>query len=212
MKIFPDFKYGWLPEEFQTRLPQELDFVKEAKNCKRCYSTFSHNPNIAVPKVYDDLTSERVLTMSFEKGISATNVQEMHKQGMDLKKVAKVISEAFVYMIYEKGFVHSDPHPGNIHVRQVKMADGTMDVQVVLLDHGIYTDLTKETRLSYTKLWRGILTQNEGKIKQASKELGADFHELFTSMIVNRKYEDVMDEKQALQTKSRLGAQSGDKA
>lgn len=73
------------------------------------------------------------------------------------------------------------------------------------MDHGIYTSLTNETRLSYTKLWRGILTQNETKIKEASKELGSDFHELFTSMIVNRKYSDVMDEKNAFRTKSRLG-------
>jgi len=205
MMVFPDFKYGWLPEEFQVRLPNELDFKKEAKNAKRCKEIFKNNPNVAVPSVYDELTSERVLTMSFESGISATNVQEMHRQGMDLKRVARLISESFIHMIFEKGFVHSDPHPGNIFVRPKKMADGTQDVEVVLLDHGIYTDLTQETRLSYTKLWRGILTQNELKIKQASKELGADFFELFTSMIVNRKYEDVMDERSAYKTKSRLG-------
>ena len=79
MAIFPDFKYGWLPEEFQNRLPLELDFVKESKNCERCGIIFAKNPNVAVPKVYHDFTTERILTMSFEKGISATNVKEMHK-------------------------------------------------------------------------------------------------------------------------------------
>jgi predicted unusual protein kinase regulating ubiquinone biosynthesis (AarF/ABC1/UbiB family) len=74
MKIFPDFKYGWLPEEFKVRLPNELDFVKEANNAKRCKNIFKDNKNVAVPTVYDDWTTERVLTMSFEKGISATNV------------------------------------------------------------------------------------------------------------------------------------------
>ena len=62
-----------------------------------------------------------------------------------------------------------------------------------------------DTRLAYTKLWRGILTQNEQKIKEASKELGADFYELFTAMIVNRTYEDVMDEKKSHNMKARLG-------
>ena len=122
---------------------------------------FKGNPNIAVPKVYNNLTNERVLTMSFERGIPATHVKEMHAQGIDLKKAAKIISEAFSFMIYEKGFVHSDPHPGNIFVRPITKSDGTKDLQIVLLDHGIYTNLTNEVRLGYTKLWRGILTQNE---------------------------------------------------
>ena len=82
---------------------------------------------------------------------------------------------------------------------------GKDDIQVVLLDHGIYTNLTTATRLSYTKLWRGILTQNEQRIREASIELGADFYELFTSMIVNRKYEDVMEKKDRHNLKARLG-------
>ena len=68
----------------------------------------------------------------------------------------------------------------------------------MILDHGIYTELSKETRLSYTKLWRGILVQDELTIREASAELGADFYQLFTAMIVNRTYEDVMEKKKNL--------------
>lgn len=75
-------------------------------------------------------------------------------------------------MIFKEGFVHADPHPGNLFVRP--MVDGTP--QLVILDHGIYTELSHETRLSYTKLWRGILSQDEMAIKEASHELGADFY------------------------------------
>ena len=57
-------------------------------------------------------------------------------------------------MIFEEGFVHADPHPGNLFVR--KRQDGACEL--VILDHGIYTELTQETKLSYTKLWRGILS------------------------------------------------------
>lgn len=109
-------------------------------------------------------------------------------------------------MIYEQGFVHSDPHPGNLFARKfINPKTGKEDVQLVILDHGIYTQLTKETRLSYTKLWRGILSQDEQMIKESSKELGADFYELFTAIIVNRTYDDVMKSDNAHKTKSRLG-------
>ena len=144
--------------------------------------------------------------MSFETGIPVSHVREMHEKGIDLKRCAKLISEAFSHMIYEEGFVHSDPHPGNIFVRP-KESDGTTkgSIEIVLLDHGIYTDMNKETRLSYNKLWRGIITQNERKLKEASRELGADIHELFAGMIVGRTWPDIMNEKNLYNTKTRLG-------
>ena len=66
-------------------------------------------------------------------------------------------------------------------------------LELVLLDHGIYADITKSSRLSYTKLWRGILSQDEDMIKTASRELDVQFPELFASMVVNRRYEDIMN-------------------
>ena len=54
-------------------------------------------------------------------------------------------------------------------------------------------------------MWRGVLTQNEDKIKEASKELGADFYQMMVGIIVNRTWEDVMDEKKKVHLKSRLG-------
>jgi aarF domain-containing kinase len=104
-------------------------------------------------------------------------------------------------MIFEAGFVHADPHPGNLFAR--KTASG--DVQLVILDHGLYTELEENTRIAYAKLWRGILSQDELQIKHASCELGADFFQLFTAMIVNRTYDDVMDKKRTLKMKARLG-------
>jgi aarF domain-containing kinase len=206
--VFPDFRYGWLPHEFKTRLPQELDFVKEASNADKCRQLFAEKKDtrVYIPKVYHDFTRERVLTMSFEEGIPVSHVREMHEQGINLKKLSSLISESFIYMIYEKGFVHSDPHPGNMFVRRKK---GTKnDIELVILDHGIYTDLPENTRLSYTKLWRGILSQDEQMIRESSKELGADFYELFAAIIVNRTYDDIMKKEKHVQTNSRLGQQT----
>lgn len=64
--FFPNFKYGWLPEQFRSKLPLELDYFIEADNCKRCGEIFKDNPRVKVPKVFDEFTRNRVLVMSFE--------------------------------------------------------------------------------------------------------------------------------------------------
>ena len=106
-------------------------------------------------------------------------------------------------MIFKEGFIHADPHPGNLFVR--KTGPGPRDVELVILDHGIYTELPKDTRWSYTKLWRGVLAQDESLVREASSDLGCDFHQLFASMVVNRKFEDIMDKSKKSQMKTRLG-------
>jgi aarF domain-containing kinase len=186
-------------------LPLELDFRKEAVNCRRCRDIFKDNDYVSVPKVYDDLVKERILTMSFELGTPVTHVRKLYDQGIDLKELAKLISDTFCHMIFKEGFVHADPHPGNLMVRRSPI-DGKP--QLVVLDHGIYTEFKNDDRLSYTKLWRGILGQDEMLMKEASHELGADFYQLFTSMIVNRKFEDVMDVDKKKAMKARLGDQN----
>ena len=200
-RLFPDFKYGWLASEFKARLPRELDFSIEAENADRCRCIFSGNPRVKVPDIYHKYTRGRVLVMSCEEGVPVTHVKQMLKEGIDLKQLSLLISQAFNKMIFEEGFVHADPHPGNLFAR--RMPNG--QVQLVILDHGIYTALSEDTRLSYTKLWRGILSQDETMIKHASHELGADFFQLFTAMIVNRTYDDVMDKEKKVKMKARLG-------
>jgi predicted unusual protein kinase regulating ubiquinone biosynthesis (AarF/ABC1/UbiB family) len=73
-KLFPEFKYSWLAEEFRAKLPVELDFRIEAKNAIRCAEIFKNNKRVKVPKIYLELTGERMLTMSFETGISVAHV------------------------------------------------------------------------------------------------------------------------------------------
>ena len=79
-------------------------------------------------------------------------------------KLNKLISNSFIQMIYKDGFVHADPHPGNLFIRKkttshVKQNGGKVgDLELVILDHGIYTTLSDDTRHNYVKLWRGILS------------------------------------------------------
>ena len=65
-------------------------------------------------------------------------------------------------MIFKYGFVHSDPHPGNIMVRRAPGGG----VQVVLLDHGIYQRLTREEREMFCELWTSLVTLDNRRVKE----------------------------------------------
>lgn len=196
-KVFPDFKYGWFSREMRINLPIEIDFRNEAVNAKRAKKIFEGEPNIVVPAVYDDYTTERVLTMSFEEGTSIGHVRDLQAQGIDVSQVSYTISRLFNDLIFRHGFVHADPHPGNVYVRK----DENGKAVVVLLDHGSYQELDDKTRLAYTKLWRGILEQNKKNLKEASTDLGVEYFELFTAMVSNRTYDDVMEEENRMKAK-----------
>lgn len=77
--------------------------------------------------------------------------------------------EVFAEMIFIHGFVHGDPHPGNILVSP----EGPNGFTLVILDHGIYKQLDEGFRQDYCQLWKAMILQDTHKIQQLGEQLGA---------------------------------------
>jgi aarF domain-containing kinase len=100
-----------------------------------------------------EYSNDKVLVMSFEEGSSITNLEYLRKNNIDFKQVSTYLSDVFYKQIFEFGFVHSDPHPGNIFVRKEK-ENGKVTTKIILLDHGLYRDYDETFRYNYCNLWR----------------------------------------------------------
>jgi ubiquinone biosynthesis protein len=134
-------------DEFARFTRTEFDFLVEAStaNRLRCEAC----GGVLIPQVIGDLTSRRVLTMTFTEGVSLARVLTLEAQG-DRAAVRKLLpyfdrgltlrnlSRASLGQFFDSGFFHGDPHPGNILVRP--------DNQIVLLDFGIFGELTPQGR------------------------------------------------------------------
>lgn len=185
--IFPDFQYVWLAEETKKNLPKELDFVKEGEHCERVAKMYSHFKFLKVPKIHWELSSERVLTMEYCEGGKVDDREYMKKHNIDVNEVSRDLGKLYSEMIFVNGYVHCDPHPGNVLVNKTK--HGT---QIVLLDHGLYQTLTDDFRINYCKLWISIIQTDLKGIEKYSKMLNVGrLYPLFACMLTARSWEAV---------------------
>ena len=132
---FPQFEFMWLAEQMKKNLTDELNFLQEAENTEKVSKLLTHLPGVRVPKIHWNLTSERILVMEFCKGGKIDDVEYLKKHNIDFEGVSKKVDEMYASMIYKHGYVHCDPHPGNVLVHKNKVG---VD-EVILLDHGLYT-------------------------------------------------------------------------
>jgi aarF domain-containing kinase len=201
--LFPDFKYKWLGDEFASNLPKELEFTREGKNADKLRELFKDDPKLVIPKVFWEYTTDKVLVMSFEEGKSITDQKYLKDNNINLPDLSAYICDVFNCQIFKHGFVHGDPHQGNLFVRKEKV-NGKDVTRLVLLDHGLYLELDNDFRYYTALLWRGIFTQNREILIDASKKLGVKNYELFVSLLTKNVYSEVMDEEKKYATDDRL--------
>ncbi|XP_029022243.1 uncharacterized aarF domain-containing protein kinase 5 isoform X2 [Betta splendens] len=180
--MHPTFGFRWVLKDLKGTLAQELDFENEAKNSERCAEELKHFKFVIVPKVFWEQTSKRVLTAEFCSGCKINNVEEIKRQGLSLKDAADKLIQTFAEQIFYTGFIHADPHPGNVLVRQ----GPDNKAQLVLLDHGLYEYLSQRDREALCKLWRSIILRDKAGMEKYSSDLGVKDYFLFCEMLLQR--------------------------
>jgi ubiquinone biosynthesis protein len=147
-----------LVKEFARTLYKEMDFTREGHNMERFSINFQDDEGFYVPKVYWDLTCEKVLTMEYIDGIKVSELGSLEEAGLDRKIIAKRGADIFLKQVLIHGLFHGDPHPGNIFV----LKDNT----ICLLDYGIVGRIDDQTRDQMTRLIISIIRKDiEGIVK-----------------------------------------------
>ncbi|MEZ4705450.1 MAG: AarF/UbiB family protein [Bdellovibrionota bacterium] len=118
-KSSPDFssmKPVEIVNEFSTLMRDAVDFIEEAKNTQIISKNFENNPQVLIPEVYWEFSSKRILTLERIEGTSLTNLDQLKRKGLDLKKICRIGTDAFFQQIFMDGFFHTDLHEGNLMV------------------------------------------------------------------------------------------------
>ena len=153
-----------LLKELTVHLGMELDFLREARCADRVRAIFAENPNVVVPRMFHELSTERLLVMERVRGIKITEKAAIEAAGLDPADVVQDLMSAYVRMILAAGFFQADPHPGNLMV--------TPDRKLILLDFGLSKELPEGYGLGLFELMFSMMTQNESAMIRAFQELG----------------------------------------
>ncbi len=153
-------------EEFTQTLQRELDFENEASNAERFAEQFEGNPSIKVPKIYRDHSTSRVLTMDYITGTPITDNDALLRQGTDPSQLAVTMTGLIYEQIFEHGFFHGDPHPGNMTVLP--------DSRIVLFDYGMMGKFTPQMRESIALLVSGLAEKNHTQTTRSILDLSEE--------------------------------------
>ncbi|XP_062501470.1 uncharacterized aarF domain-containing protein kinase 5-like [Corticium candelabrum] len=182
--MHPKFTLAWVLDELRDTLAQELDFENEARNAERCRRELGHLGYVAVPNVHWDKTTKLVLTADYIEGCKVNDMASLKQHGFSISEVCRKYIECMAEQVFVTGFVHADPHPGNVLIR---VKHGTKhDVEVVLLDHGLYMHVNSSDRKELCQLWKSIILKDEEGMKQHSLNLGVEEYFFFAQMLIQR--------------------------
>ncbi|CAH1636519.1 unnamed protein product [Spodoptera littoralis] len=190
-KVFPDFELQWLIDETKKNIAKELDFLQEGRNAERVADLFKNYNWLKVPKIFWEYSTERVLVMEYVSGGQVNDLKYIDEHKINRFDLCRKLGDLYSHMIFVSGFVHSDPHPGNI---LVKRDPKDKDVTVYLLDHGLYAQLSEKFRYHYSKLWLSIIDRNRDQMRVHAEELGIrkELYGLFACMVTGRPWDSIM--------------------
>ncbi len=151
-------------EEFARTVHREMDFTGEASNCERLSKNFEGSQDVYFPKVYSDYLTEKVIVLERIQGIRIDHKEELEAEGFDTRALARLMAQAYFKMIFDDGFFHADPHPGNLFV--------TGAGQIAFIDFGIVGRVSEELRNTLANTFISLINQDFDGLIDSYIELG----------------------------------------
>ena len=153
-----------LIDELGKRVFEEMDYCNEAANAERFAELHASNPRIAVPRIYHQATSRRVLTMEWIEGVKLTNLEAVRGIGVDPDDMVTVGVNCSLQQLLEHGFFHADPHPGNL----LALSDG----RLAYLDFGMMSEVSRESRTGLIQAVVHLVNRSFSKLSKDFVSLG----------------------------------------
>jgi len=162
--------------EFSSTVQNEINYLKEADNAEAFLENFKDDPDVQVPRTVRALTTLRVLTLEDVFAIKITDYEQITAAGIDRGEVARRLLDTYLKQIFDDGFFHADPHPGNLFVTPLLTKAGKPYKRprwkLTFVDFGMVGRVPEELRTALRETVVGLGTRDAARLIQSYKTLG----------------------------------------
>jgi predicted unusual protein kinase regulating ubiquinone biosynthesis (AarF/ABC1/UbiB family) len=168
--------------EFSATVHEEVDYLAEGRNAETFGAHFRDDPRVHVPRVVWGRTTRRVLVLEDVYAIKITDYAAITAAGIDRGEVARVLLDTYLRQIFDQGFFHADPHPGNLFVTPAA-GGGPAGWRLTFVDFGMVGRVPDNLRAGLRELAVGLGTRDTARMIRSYRSLdillpGADLAEL----------------------------------
>lgn len=157
-----------LLDEFTRILLQEVDYLAEGRNAETFAAHFKNYPGVRVPQVYWTHTTRRTLTLENVLAIKITDYPAITATGVNRAEVAARLLDTYLKQIFEDGFFHADPHPGNLFVQPLDTPGPHGETwMLTFVDFGMVGSVPPNLRDGLRELVIGVGTQDAKRVVRA---------------------------------------------
>jgi ubiquinone biosynthesis protein len=168
-RFMPEWGFGTIYREIREMIMAELDYRKEAEAVRKIGANFQRRDDVLFPDVIAEHSTGRVLTTRWMAGIKAADLAGIGAAGIDRKKAARLVVDAYCQQIFVDGLYHADPHPGNLLLRA---GTGAAGPTLVFLDFGATAEVSPGMRKGMVTFIQGAMTKDSARIVAGMKEMG----------------------------------------
>jgi len=172
-------------DEFAKSITKELDFRREARNALIFRENFKDYKKVYIPYVFKEFTTKKILVMEKVEGVRIDDINSIKEKGLDIEGILNIVIDMYFKQIFDHGFFHGDPHPGNILV--------TDDACVALVDFGITGKIDEEFKESYANIAIAIINQNIDKLITEYLKLGIITDDIDREKLEKELKDDIED-------------------
>ena len=160
---------GEIIDEFGKALFEEIDYEQEGKNALKFADFFKNNPNVFIPKLEKGLSSKRVITTSWIDGVKLRDREILEQNNLIPSSYIRTCVISGLQQLFEYGYFHADPHPGNMFA----LKGGSVDSgHLAYVDFGMMDTITNSDRLTLIKAIVHLINQEYLLMAKDFQKLG----------------------------------------